>query len=409
MTPVEIERIAAGGDGVGRLPDGMTVFVPRTAPGDVVELEVVERKRRYARGRVVRLVREGADRVAAECPHYERDRCGGCQLQHFDVGAQRRAKSAIVGEALRRIGRLRVDDPDVVPAESAWRYRTRLTLAARGRRIGFHRYDAPNEVFDLEDCRLAREGLMAAWRAVREDGTVLPGGLAGVVLRVDREGALHVVVEADRGASWDPAPLGAVTGGATVWWRPRRGGARVVHGRSEAFPATAFEQVHPELAAVVRRDAVEGLGALDKEVVWDLYGGIGETAQLLAARGAVVWSVDRDRAAVAWANSHAGRSDGRWSIHHLAEPVELALPRLPVPARVVVNPPRGGLNPEVSEALERWGGEGDGRTLAYVSCDPATLARDLARMPAFAVRDVRAYDLFPQTSHVETLAMLEAA
>jgi 23S rRNA (uracil1939-C5)-methyltransferase len=408
MTAIHIERIAVGGDGVGRLPDGMTVFVPRTAPGDRVEIDVVERKRRYARGRVTRLVREGTDRVPAECPHYERDRCGGCQLQHMEVGAQRRAKAAIVGEALRRIGRRQVDDPEVVPAETPWRYRTRLTLAVRRSRIGFHRHDAPEEVFDLEDCLLARRDVMAAWRSVRADRAVLPRGVSAIVLRVDRGGGLHVLVESTAGTGWDPAALGAATG-ATVWWRPPRGAARVVHGGTEAFPATAFEQVHPGLAARVRRDAVEGLGLSGGMVVWDLYGGVGETAGLIAEQGAEVWSVDRDGSAVAWAESHAGGTDAERRIHRIAEPVELALRRLPEPARVVVNPPRGGLAREVSGALQRWGSAASGRRLAYVSCDPATLARDLGRLPAFAVTRVKAYDLFPQTSHVETMALLEAA
>ena len=103
MTAVRILRLAAGGDGVGKLPDGRTVFVPRTAPGDLVELARVREQRRFARARAGRLVEAGAHRVTPRCPHYLKDECGGCQLQHLSSDAQREARRSFVGEALRRL------------------------------------------------------------------------------------------------------------------------------------------------------------------------------------------------------------------------------------------------------------------------------------------------------------------
>jgi 23S rRNA (uracil1939-C5)-methyltransferase len=181
----------------------------------------------------------------------------------------------------------------------------------------------------------------------------------------------------------------------------------VVAGARTGFPALVFEQANGDFAAQIRAAAVDALGDMAGEIVWDLYGGVGDTARLLAARGAEVWSVDQDRSAVAWARRQ-GVSGG--SAHYLAGRVEELLHRLPEPAAVVVNPPRAGLHRRVAEALEQWGERRrDVARISYVSCDPATLARDLTRMPAFALRDVRAYDLFPQTAHVETLAVLVAA
>jgi len=407
VTVVPITRIGAGGDGVGRLADGMVVFVPRTAPGDEAEIEVVERRKRYARGRLLQLVRAGADRVEPECPHYTGDRCGGCQLQHLSVPAQLAAKAGMVGDALRRIGRREVPDPAVVPSPAGWRYRSKITLAVSGAQIGLRRYDAPGRVFALGDCRITREPLMRLWLAVREHRALLPPSLEEVVLREDREGGLHVVA-AGGAEPWNAGPLAGAVGleGVAYWWRPRRGAARVVAGARSGFPVLAFEQVNPVLAARIRQDAVAELGEVQGEIVWDLYGGVGDTARLLAARGARVFSVDRDRTAIAWAR---GRTGSEGAITWVAGPVEESLHRLPEPAAVVVNPPRAGLAARVSAPLQRWGTSRPHARLCYVSCDPATLARDLSRLPAFALARVRAYDLFPHTGHVESLAVLRRA
>lgn len=405
MTVVSIARIGAGGHGVGRLPDGMVVFVPRTAPGDEAEIEIVETRRRHAHGRLLRLVRAGADRVQPECPHYEADRCGGCQLQHLSVAAQLQAKGAVVGDALRRIGRLDLPDPEVVPSTGPWRYRAKITLAVSGGRIGLHRYDAPGTVFTLDDCHITRAPLTRLWSVVRDHRALLPGALEELVLRQDRDGGLHLVAAGGE-EPWDAGPLAAAAGldGVVYWWRPRGGAARVVAGPRTGFPALAFEQVNPELAGRIRQDAVGELGDVGGKVVWDLYGGVGDAARLLVARGARVFSVDRDRAAISWARGRAGAGE---DITWFPGLVEETLHRLPEPGAVLVNPPRAGLVARVSAALQAWGESRPGVRLCYVSCDPATLARDLTRLPAFALTRVRAYDLFPHTGHVETLAVLQ--
>lgn len=411
MTAVTIERIAAGGDGVGRLADGMIVFVPRTAPGDEVDLEIVERKRRFARARVRQRSASGAERVEPPCRHYEADGCGGCQLQHLAPAAQLEAKRRIVGDALRRIARYEVDDPAIVPAPSAWRYRTRVTLAVGQGRVGFHRFDDPARLFDLEDCPITRERVMELWARVRRERRLLPGSLSGVTLREDRGGGVHLLVETSDAAPWDAAPLAAAVDepGCSIWWRPGRGAPRVIAGDARGFPVVAFEQVYPEFGWRIRRDAVDALGTLDGKVVWDLYGGVGDTAELLAQRGARVWTVDADRRAIEWGRKreHDGSAPG--SVERIAGRVEESLHRLPQPGAVVVNPPRAGMAKVVAAALERWAARSRGARLSYVSCDPATLARDLARLPSLGLAALTAYDLFPQTSHVETLAVLEAA
>jgi 23S rRNA (uracil1939-C5)-methyltransferase len=412
VTEVRIREIAAGGDGVGRLDDGIAVFVPRTAPDDLVEIELVARKPRYARARVVRIAAPSPRRVAPTCTHYERDACGGCQLQHLAPEAQLDAKRAIVREALRRIGGIPLEDVEIVPAAQAWRYRTTVALAIDDSgRIGLHPWDRPDAVFPLDDCLITRAPLMRLWQATRSHAGLLPAHATHLVMREDRTGDAHLIV---RGGNppWHAAALARALGDAAIaiWWEPQGGGARVVAGSQTGFPATAFAQVQPDLADRIRRDAVAALGDVAELPLWDLYGGTGDGARLLAARGARVWSVDANRSAVEWAARQPvppGAPDG--SPTYLEGRVEEVLHRLPEPGAVLLNPPRTGVGARVAAALNDLGLAGRTRRVAYVSCDPATLARDLARMPAFRVAAVRAYDLFPQTAHVETLAALEAA
>jgi 23S rRNA (uracil1939-C5)-methyltransferase len=404
VTELRILRLAAGGDGVGRLPDGKTAFVPRTAPDDLVELADLREHKRFARARLERVLVPSPQRVQPRCPHYVVDECGGCQLQHLDYRTQLSARQSFVGDALRRLGKRDVPDPAIVPAMKVYDYRTKLTLHvdAGGRRIGLHRYGRPGQIFDLFWCHITVPDLMMMWQAVRKLRQLLPPTLEQVVLRLDRSGGRHLVLRVGKGEVWSGGQrLGrelereGVT--ATVWWQPEGGAARAVAGAGEAYPATVFEQVNPEMGDQVRDFAVQQLGEISGERVWDLYSGIGETTEQLVRRGAVVESVELDRRAVAEAESRgpsARRHTGR---------VEDVLRELRAPNRVIANPPRTGMDARVTEELERL----LPRKLVYISCDPATLARDLQRLPSFELKEVQAFDLFPQTTHVETVAVLE--
>lgn len=404
---VRIREIAAGGDGVGTLEDGRTVFVPRSAPGDLLEVADLRLLKRYARARVGTIVEPGPHRVEPRCRHYRDDACGGCQVQHLSPEGQREARSRIVGAALRRLAKRELPDPEVEAAPSDWGYRARITLhvQAGGRRIGFHRADRPGEIFDLRRCEIARPELQALWTAVRELRSMLPSGLAHLALRVDREGGLHLVLEPATTTAWSGASrlheeLGRKGVHATIWWDPPGGAPRTLAGASEAFPATVFEQVHPAMGDRVRAWALAQLGDVAGQHAWDLYAGIGETTAALAAGGATVESIESDRRAVAVAERR-GPVDG--VLRHEGK-VEVMLPRLRSADVVVTNPPREGMEPEAVRGIVAAAPA----RIAYISCDPATLARDLTRLgDGFAVRQLRAFDLFPQTAHVETVMILE--
>lgn len=168
---VTITSIAGGGDGVGRLDDGRAVFVPRTAPGEQVRLDPksVEKRKNFARGAIGEIVSAGPARVVPACRHYTDDSCGGCQLQHLSYEAQLAAKRSIVGEALRRIGKLDLPDPEMVEAAEEWRYRAKITLAVKaghggkGITAGFRPEPAQRRVRParLPHCGPAGDGLVA--------------------------------------------------------------------------------------------------------------------------------------------------------------------------------------------------------------------------------------------------------
>src|SRR5829696_2034403 len=142
VVQVRFIQLAAGGDGVGKLPDGKTVFVPRSAARDRVEVTGLREHKRFARARLKQLVESSPDRVDPRCPHYVQDDCGGCQVQHMSYEAQLLSRSSFVGDAVRRLAKRDLADPSIVPTEMTYDYRTKVTLHVDedGHRIGLHPY-----------------------------------------------------------------------------------------------------------------------------------------------------------------------------------------------------------------------------------------------------------------------------
>ncbi len=379
---VLIESLAAGGAGVAHLNDGMIVFVPRTAPGDRVALKAVRRHKRHAEAESERIAAAGPGRIEPPCRHYREDRCGGCQWQHIGYEEQLRAKGAIVGNALRRIGKLDVPDPAVTPSPHPFHYRTTITLTVRrvGRHViaGFHDALDPDRVFMLEDCPIAREEVNALWQEVRGYlDTMPPGDDVRLKLRVGRDGRR----------------LALVSGGDRPW--------RGIDGIETDESAWGFLQVNEAVAELLHGAVVDAAG--EGKRVLDLYAGAGDTAVPLAKAGREVVLVELDPRAVKHAENAAKAAGVRMKC--IVGKVEDHLAHLLPADAIIVNPPRAGLSEEVAARLRVCASA----RLVYVSCDPATLARDLRRMSIEArrIRSVRAFDMFPQTSHVETLVVAE--
>lgn len=404
IATVRIDAIAAGGDGVGR-SDGLVVFVPRTAPGDVVTADV-EPRRGFARSLALDVVYASPERVDPPCQHYTRDACGGCQIQHLAYSAQLAAKQRIVRDALQRIGKRDVPLPFIRPSPDEWRYRSKLTLAMRrrGQRwiAGLHRFDEPSRVFALADCPITRREIVRVWHDVLNASADLPdhGELRGSV-QATGDGFTFTL---SGGREWKTHQefFAAVGDISALWWKPDGAAARCLHARPGVHGAevgASFAQINPAVAAELQKHVIERALAYTPGHVLDAYAGTGATALPLAACGARVTAIEMDQHA-ATALARRQRPPSRTVIGRVEDHIVSALPA----DVVLLNPPRVGVAAAVATALESAAPRPD--AILYVSCNPATLARDLRRMPGYGVESLVAFDMFPQTAHVETVCEL---
>jgi 23S rRNA (uracil1939-C5)-methyltransferase len=403
---VQIDRLAAGGDGVSRAADGRALFVPRTAPGDVVEVAYATVDgARFARARVTRRLRDGADRVEAPCAHYRDDACGGCQLQHLSIEAQRTAKAQLVVDAFARIAKREIPRPIVVPSPSQWQYRRKATFAIRAGGGGFHAVDDPDRLISITECAITDAQVLATLMAVREARAWLPpDGEWRAAARLLDGGGVGVTIEGGQSGQWTRLPefTGALPDVSAIWWRPRDATRAVLvldrRPSTVVDAAPAFAQVNAPLAAQLAADVVRLVREVSPTHVVDAYAGSAPLARALAAAGIRATAIEVDADACEMA-----RHDAPSSLRVIHGPVERELPRALPADVIVVNPPRTGLAPEVPAALNEATRT---RLLLYVSCDPATLARDVARLSNWRLKTVRCYDLFPQTAHVESVVEL---
>jgi 23S rRNA (uracil1939-C5)-methyltransferase len=409
-----IDSIAAGGDGVAR-SNGVVVFVPRTAPGDRVRVSLDARKR-FARGTLTDLLVPSTERVEPLCYHYRVDRCGGCQLQHMRYDAQIEAKRAIIRDSLSRIGKRAVDPPEIVNSPQQWRYRRKLTLAMRRRAgsrddwvFGLHPHDDPVAIFQLADCPITDERVVNIWRDVMEARSLFPDAdeLRASVRLLD-DGAAIVM---EGGNTWPErsAFFARVESARALWWRPAHRPRMLVaerygderRGRG-AVASASFVQVNPEVARLLHDYVIALVHRRRPQTVIDAYAGAGATAIPIAERGARVVAIEADADAAARCASILPSGS-----RAVADRVEHVLGDLLPADVVIVNPPRLGLHERVSALLDA--ASPAPAALVYVSCDPATLGRDLARLPRYRIESLRAFDMFPQTAHVETVCELVPA
>ncbi len=407
-----IESIAAGGDGVAR-HDGMVVFVPRAVPGDVVSVALA-RQRTFARGRILEHVVHSPDREAPPCPHFTRDQCGGCQLQGIQYPVQLAIKGELIRDALVRIGKQSVGTVPVTASRDAWRYRNSLTLAMQRDRLrpsgwmaGMHVAGQPGQLFPLDECLLAVPTVTEGWHALMRVAEHLPRAAAlRVTVRQLSAGGLALTVEG--GTQWKQSSIELLVAGVAdlnaVWWvREDEVRALRFDRRIAKEAGASFAQVNPAVAALLRDYVVQQADAVLPVALVDAYAGSGALAAALLRPGRRVTAIelDPDASAVAGAALHA---DAQSRV--LTGRVEHMLPYA-LPADVVVlNPPRAGVDATVPPMLSA--ATAGVRRIVYVSCDPATLARDIARLgQGWRVSAVQGFDMFPQTAHVETVCTID--
>ena len=409
--PLSIERLTFGPDALARL-DGRIVFVAGAAPGDRVLAELTRVHRGVLRARVAQVVTPGPSRVEPRCPWI--DRCGGCPWQHIAAAAQQEAKRAVVAEQIARLGGLR--DVAVAPTLAApdpWRYRSRITLATAGRRLGYHGRGS-HRLVAIDDCLIAEPILVTHLPVARQWLAELRTVPRRVTLAVGHRG---VVIHGHGGPAPsdddDQTSARLLARSPTVQGVILSGGGQrhvvgdpMLHVPLEAgcelvVPADAFTQVHPAANRLVVRTVLElsALAAGDRAL--DLYCGAGNFALPLARRGVSVTGIERSAIATAAASANARRLGVSFAVVTGDVATVLAtLPRAPLDC-VVLDPPRGG----AADAVPMLAAHRPSR-IVYVSCDPATFARDARHLVALGWRlgRVQPIDVFPHTHHVEIVA-----
>jgi tRNA/tmRNA/rRNA uracil-C5-methylase (TrmA/RlmC/RlmD family) len=398
--------VAAGGGCVARAPDGRVVFVRHALPGERVVAEVTAVTTSFLRADAVEVIEQSVDRTVPPCPHAGPGRCGGCDWQHISVPGQRRLKTELVDEQLRRVAgiRRRVDVEAVAGAADGLGWRTRVNFAVdRSGRIGLHRHRS-HEVEPVEHCPI----VTAAVDRVGV-GSLLWKGAHHVEVTASPDGGKPVVaVETGRNrlAGRVAVDAGLVVDGRTVR-HPGRSRFKVL-GRGFEVSAGVFWQVHPSAATLLTEVVIEGLAPQTGETVADLYAGAGlftvAAADAVGPGGRVV-AVERSRRACADA---ARNSAGLNQVEIVRSAVDAASVRQLVRGAdlVVLDPARQGAGVSVMRALASI--DPVPRKMAYVSCDAASFARDLRFLldARWTIGSLRAFDLFPMTEHVELVGIL---
>jgi 23S rRNA (uracil1939-C5)-methyltransferase len=402
---LSLTDMAHGGDAVGRHKD-QVVFVPLGIPGERVRVEIRERRRNVWRGHLLEVIEPSPERVDAPCPYF--GRCGGCQWQHLGYAAQLHWKREIVGTQLRRIGRQ--EEPVVLPMlgmADPWTYRNNVQLRpAPDGALGYYALRS-HDVVAVERCPIAHPLLNDLLRTLGG----APAGVETVSLRAGTAtGERMLILEGGEAPSIEveDAPYSLVhlaPDGRTTTLARRPHFYERLLGRELRISAPSFFQVNTAQAERLVELVCRVVAVRPGETVLDLYCGVGTFALALAAQGARVSGIESAPWAIADAVANAER-------HGLAEPctfyqgdVAEVLPRLGERCdAVVLDPPRAGCDARVLEALARC----EPARIAYVSCDPATLARDILRLQGlgYALVDVQPVDMFPQTYHVETVCLM---
>ncbi len=354
LLELEVERLVAGGDGLAR-SEGRAIFVGRTAPGDRVLVRVREVRPRFARAALVRVLVPGPGRRSPPCPHFET--CGGCSWLHLDDTTQREGRLSILRDALVRIGRLRaLPAIEWLGSPRPLGYRSRARVSVESGVVGF-RERRSHRVVDVERCAVLDAPTQQALASLRE-GRGARDERAELELRGFGEQALGLHVS--RGAFFQA--------NGALW---------------------------EEFRGLVADACGEGERALE------LYAGVGFFTRALESRFRSVTCVERGPAAADL------RRNTRARVHEMPAERFIALhPESLAVDTVLLNPPRSGCHKNVSDALAASAAS----RIVYVSCDPATLARDLAVLePRFALTRVTCIDALPQTHHVEAMAVLRPA
>ena len=399
-----LTTLTYGGDTMGRLEDGRAVFVPFGLTGERVRIHLTEEKRNFARGEIVEILEASPQRIVPRCKHF--GICGGCHYQHLPYEVQLKAKTEILRDQLLRIGK--IENPPVqnmVASPSPWNYRNhvQLHLTEEGK-LGYVRAQGP-AVFAIEECHLPEGFLNGIWPQLEfEPGT----NIERVSLRAGKDYDSMLILESD---SAEPPELEieACISVAHVFEENTvvvAGNDHIlisVLGRDFRVSATSFFQVNAAMAEKMVNHLLTSLPVSLSTTLLDVYCGAGLFSAFLAPKCERVIGIESSPSACEDFAFNLDEFDNVDLYEGLAEDV---IPHLEArPNIVLVDPPRAGLEKPVVDGILKM----NPQLIAYVSCDPATLARDAGRLinGGYRLKDVTPFDLFPQTFHIESISVFE--
>jgi 23S rRNA (uracil1939-C5)-methyltransferase len=425
MIELTITALSHAGEGIGR-EAGRAIFVPFALPGETVRVEIVEEKKNFARARLLEILVPAPERIIPRCPHHfslKRDAplpegfeaatphpsrvtphaCGGCQLQQLAYPAQLKFKQQTVVEQLMRVGG--IANPPVrptLPSPAPFNYRNHVQFALTPEgQLGF-RAAGSHQIIPIHECHLLEPLLVELFPRLHFESRP---ELERVTLRSGAEEAALVIFESDEDAPEVELDLPASVAllhsdGTTLTLAGSDYLLETIRGRTFKVSAGSFFQVNTSVTEQLVELVLNGLALTGGETVLDLYGGVGLFSAFIAPVAGRVVGIEAFAPAV---HDAAVNLDEFENIEIYEAAVESVLPALPTTFdAVVLDPPRSGCAPEVVEALVAGGAA----RLVYVSCDPATLARDAKRLVAdgYRLEWVQPLDLFPQTYHIECVA-----
>jgi 23S rRNA (uracil1939-C5)-methyltransferase len=399
---VTLQNAAYGGDMIGRLPDGRAVFVPFGVPGETVRLTITQDKKNFARGEIVEVPEPSPYRIPAPCAHFSE--CGGCHYQHISYDQQLQLKKTILQEQLERIGRLEAPPvAEVIPSTNQLSYRNHIKfhISPEGK-PGFIRANKRG-VMPIVECRLPETLLAEIWPLLE----IEPGsGISSLGLRLGIEDDILVVLESQHpfDAQFDiesiPLSVVHISPENSIVLAGSDYSIMQVKERQFRVSGQSFFQVNSPLAEKLVEKIVSYLPEISN-LALELYSGVGLFSAFIAQRAEKLITVEASESAC---DDFVHNLDDFNNVDLYQGPVEDILPNLDItPEIVLLDPPRTGLHKEVIRTLSAM----QPKLLFYISCDPATLARDsrLLIEGGFAPQQFIPFDFFPQTYHIETLSI----
>jgi 23S rRNA (uracil1939-C5)-methyltransferase len=405
---VLLEKLTYGGEAMGRLPDGRAVFVPFGLPGEQVRVELTEDKKNFARGKLLELLTASPERIVPKCKHF--GMCGGCHYQNLPYEKQLLAKTEILRDQLQRIGK--IENPPVmqmVAAPLEWNYRNHVQfhLTAEGK-VGFINAKG-NSTLPIEECHLPETGINAFWPELQFESNK---DVERVSLRAGQDEELMVLLESE-----DPeTPELEIEADVSVVHLFDEHAVVIagqdnliinILGEEFRVSAASFFQVNTKMAEKMVEHVIASLPVTSSTTLLDVYCGVGLFSKFFAGKCQQLIGIETSESACEDFAFNLDEFDNVELYEGAAEEVLPGLAgRLDSSTYTIIDPPRAGIEKHALDAIINI----KPQFIAYVSCDPSTLARDAARLinGGYRLVEVTPFDLFPQTYHIESISIFES-